>query len=110
MTLGVAGEPCGTDESFACSTDGKSLLKCAETKWQLQTECKGAKACDSSGPTVDCDTTIAELGDLCSNEGDVACAKDTKSILKCQGKKMVLDEPCEEGSTCKVKGNTLGCQ
>ncbi len=110
MSLGVDGEPCGTEESYACSTDGKSLLKCADTKWTLQSLCKGPKACDASGPTVDCDTTLAELGDVCSDEGDLACAKDGKALLKCQGKKMVKDESCENGTSCKVDGNTLGCE
>lgn len=42
----------GCDDGFACSVDGKALLKCAAKKWAVDEKCK--KKCAIEGNSVGC--------------------------------------------------------
>lgn len=38
-------DPCDTEGNFACSTDGRSLLKCKDAKFILDENCKAKESC-----------------------------------------------------------------
>jgi hypothetical protein len=71
--------------------------------------CHGAKACTSSGSTLECDNSLATVGDVCDEPNDAACALDHKSMLECQTGKFVLVETCKGARGCVVDGDKISC-
>lgn len=112
-SLANIGDPCGQADDHACALDQKSMLVCKADKWELQSHCRGAKACRMDGDDVTCDESVAAVGDPCGTEGGAACSADMKAVLECKGGKMALDENCKKG--CDVKttsehSGTVGCK
>ena len=103
-----AGDICSADDdgAAACSTDNKSMVVCEKGKYAVH-PCRGPKAC-KEGTKVDCDESVAEVGDACTGAG-YKCSGDRKSLLQCKEGKAALDEKCPEGQTCKDQGNEVGC-
>lgn len=53
-SLAAAGDRCGEEEHYTCSTDGRAILKCRRSKFELDTTCKAKEACDVRGFEVGC--------------------------------------------------------
>lgn len=108
ISANAVGEPCSPDDqdAAACTADGKSMVVCEKGKYAIR-PCRGPKACKELGK-VDCDESMAQLGDACSGAG-YKCSVDGKSLLQCKDGKAALDEKCPEGESCKVAGNEVGC-
>ena len=111
-SVAEAGEPCAEDGKKACSTDGKRVLSCSNGKMAARYECRGAKGCVSQGSKLDCDFSVAMLGDACDEklEGHFACDADKKQIVRCSGGKFVADEACKKGTTCQSGGGSTKCE
>ena len=112
-SLANIGDPCGQPDDHACALDNKSMLACKNEKWELQSHCRGQKACRVDGDDVSCDESLAVLGDPCNSEGGAACSADLKAVLECKGGKMALDENCKKGCEVKPTGDhsgTVGCK
>ncbi|MBX3188830.1 MAG: hypothetical protein KF819_17560 [Labilithrix sp.] len=108
------GDACREEEDYACSPDKKNALVCRQSKFVVASNCKGKNGCKVTGDKgagfkVECDDSIANVGDTCDKEGHFACATDERSILKCVGKKFVADEKCRSREKCAVKGDLVGC-
>src|SRR5262249_32287789 len=71
---------CEDEDDLACAVDGKALLKCKGQKYVTANTCKGPKGCKVDGTKVHCDDDIADPGDNCATEGDLACATDKKHL------------------------------
>jgi hypothetical protein len=99
------GDICLDEESSTCSADKKQTLKCKNKKFVLDENCLGPKGCTSTSVLVECDNSLAQVGDPCSHGS--ACSIDGKSLLKCLPDKWVVDHACKNG--CTVSGNTLNC-
>lgn len=97
---------CLDEGSPACSADRKQVLQCKGKRFVFDVNCLGPKGCSASGSTVECDTSLAQIGDPCG-EGS-ACALDGKSLLRCQGGKWAVEKACKQG--CTVAGNTIECR
>ena len=87
---------------------------CRSGKFTVASNCKGKNACrvtgdKSAGFKVECDDSIANIGDPCDKESHFACAPDEKQIVKCVGKKFVADDKCKSNEKCAVKGELVGC-
>jgi len=109
-TVATVGMPCSVepDSYSSCSTDHKTQLKCDVGFWREDIPCRGPKGCVVSKRFVDCDDSLALVGDACEPDG-LACSVDSKSVLTCRGGKYALDETCSPGR-CTIRGTTVGCE
>jgi hypothetical protein len=114
--IAMAGEPC-SGRRAACSKDGKAQLLCgANDKMTVAETCKGPNACraNTSGKSVTCDTTLADLYDPCDSTDD-ACSTDHKAELRCQAGHFAVVATCKGPDGCTVtpskagSGYTLSC-
>ena len=106
---GNAGDPCTADNegNAACTADGKTLLICHGGKMVVGATCKGMNGCRQMGTKLDCNETLADLGDPCEGyDGKYACASDKKTRLVCRGGKMVKDKVCK---SCSVMIQDVQC-
>lgn len=111
-SLAQEGDPCGDPQGdhYSCSLDKTAELKCEAGKWKTIGKCGGPKACAPGPVMIDCDNSIAALGDLCGKDNDAACATDKKSILECKGGKFVESQKCEDDTSCKSEGLFVKCE
>ncbi len=108
------GDACREEDDYACSSDKKSALVCRGGKFVQSTFCKGPKACKVTGGKeqgfkVECDDSIATVGDACEKEEHYSCASDERAILKCKNKKFEVEDKCRSKERCQIKGGTVGC-
>ena len=109
-----AGDACREEDDYACSPDKKVALVCRSQKFTVANNCKGKNGCKivgdkATGFKVECDDSIANIGDPCDKESHYACAPDEKQIVKCVSKKFVADDKCKRNEKCAVKGELVGC-
>jgi hypothetical protein len=105
----TVGSSCTADNegNAACSPDGKALLICRSGKMALGAACKGMHGCREQGTKIDCNQTIADLGDPCDGyEGRYACSSDKKERLVCKQGKMAKDKACK---SCSVLIDEVQC-
>jgi hypothetical protein len=112
--LAQEGDGCmmTVNENYACSTDHKKELICKDGKFVTVRTCKGVKACNITGNVIDCDDTVAEVGDACVEEaGDAnyACSVDKKLEIVCKGGKFEESNICRGAKGCVVQGQMVMC-
>jgi hypothetical protein len=112
--LALEGDAClpTLNESYACSTDHKKELLCKDGKFATVSTCKGPKSCAIQGETVQCDDSMADVGDPCREEaGDAnyGCTLDRKWEIVCKGGKFENSNSCRGVKGCWVDGNTVHC-
>ncbi len=110
-SLARAGDPCGADgaESAACSTDGKTLMRCDGKTWTAHRPCRGPKSCASpSQRYVDCDDSLAQLGDDC-DDGQRSCSLDGTQLLVCNGGRMAVEASCSP-RRCRADDDFADCE
>ncbi len=101
--FGQAGDGCNKETSdLACASDKRGELRCKDNKLTLASSCRGPKGCYWESTTLHCDTDIADLGDPCEDENDLACSVDAKSLLKCKKEKYSVENTCKGPKGCKV--------
>ncbi|HEY2404502.1 MAG TPA: hypothetical protein VGI10_00760 [Polyangiaceae bacterium] len=71
--------------------------------------CRGAKGCTTSATQLDCDNSLATLGDGCNTENDVACQLDKKAALQCKSGKFELAATCKGAHGCASEDNEISC-
>ncbi len=110
----VALAGCGKKPGGKCENEGEAeckghdvALTCHSGTW-MEVHCRGPKACNQSGAVVSCDESLAQIGDACNQEKNMACAADKKSTLTCAGGKWVAGDACPKG--CEVKGTMVHCE
>lgn len=108
------GDACREEDDYGCTPDKKSAVVCRGGKFVLSGNCRGKNACRVGGDKVagfkvECDDSIAPIGDPCEKEGHYACTPDEKQIVKCVGKKFVADDKCKGREKCGIKGELVGC-
>jgi hypothetical protein len=110
-TVAESGEPCSAEGKKACSVDGKRVLACTSGKMEGAYECRGARGCSVVMGKLDCDVSIAKLGDACdkASEGTFACTEDMKAITRCSGGRFVADETCKHGTKCQADAGSTRC-
>ncbi len=104
------GAPCTKENegNASCTPDAKGLLLCKGGKMTLAAKCKGMHGCRQKGNTLECDETIADLGDPCDSseyEGKFACSTDKKTRLVCKGGKFAKERDCK----CSVMIDKVNC-
>jgi hypothetical protein len=110
-TIAEPGESCVLEGKKACSVDGKRVLACVGGKLENNYECRGARGCSVVMGKLDCDISIARLGDACdkTSEGTFACSEDLKAITRCAGGRFVADETCKRGTKCLAEPGSTRC-
>jgi hypothetical protein len=105
--IAVAGDACREEGNRACSVDRRSMLACAAGKFQVILYCHGALGCRVGSEKVDCDDSIADVGDPCEAPNDAACASDGKRLLGCKDHKLALIRAC--ATKCEARDGTIAC-
>jgi hypothetical protein len=110
-SVAIGGDSCVKEGLKACSTDGKQAMSCKAGKMQPLYACRGEAGCSSAGGKVSCDTSIADIGDVCdaSGEGKNACSTQRDAILVCRAAHFALDEKCKRGTKCNASGGSVSC-
>jgi len=112
-SIAEAGDACHDENLKACSGDGSQVLICKQHTMQRFYHCRGENGCVSSGGKLNCDTSIAKLGDACDKklEGQAfSCTPDQREILVCKGGAFALDETCKAGHKCRVVATSTKCE
>ena len=91
QSINNAGDPCSEEGTSSCTPDQKNFLKCQNGQWIASFVCRGPKGCalDTTTNQVNCDTTVAVVGDACWSEGAGTCSQDGKGELVCKNGKYV---------------------
>ena len=108
---GSVGDPCTAEnkekDQAECSVDKLHLLLCDGEKWYSAASCRGQNKCRAVGKMIECDTSLAELGDACEEEGTLSCDTAKKTMLKCVEKKFVKEQACKR--RCNNAFNKFSC-
>lgn len=114
-SLANLGDPCRDEEDYACAaSDQKSALVCRGGKFVQSAHCKGPKGCrvtgdKASGFKVECDDTIAAVGDACEKDDHFTCTADERTIVRCRNKKFEVEDRCKPREKCQIRGGLVGC-
>ena len=95
---GAVGDACTPEQkdSAVCSEDKLQLLVCDGAKFFAASSCRGQNKCRAVAKKIECDTSMAELGDACEEEGILSCDTAKKTMLKCTEKKFVKEQACKK--------------
>lgn len=104
------GEPCVADDP-KCKADGKGVMECKDNKWALVQKCAGMLGCVVNAEGWKCDMSTGDLGDPCmeSSKDTYACSVDKKSMLRCDGTKMLAHATCPGQNGCRKQGDKIEC-
>lgn len=86
-----AGDACGVEGARVCAAHPPALLRCMGGAFVAVAACAGPGGC---APDGGCDDTIAQAGDPCDVERQVACAPDGASELRCEGRRWRTARAC----------------
>ncbi len=95
---GAVGDTCNQEQKnqAVCSEDKLQLLVCDGEKFFSASSCRGQNKCRAVAKQIQCDTSMAELGDACEEEGILSCDTAKKTMLKCVEKKFVKEKACKK--------------
>ncbi|HET7545843.1 MAG TPA: hypothetical protein VFK05_38510 [Polyangiaceae bacterium] len=111
-SVGEPDDACAEENSKACAGDGSQVLICKQHRMQRFYLCRGANGCAAAPGKLNCDTSVAKLGDACDKklEGQAfSCTPDETQILVCKGGAFVLDQTCKSGQKCGVVAGSTKC-
>ena len=80
--------PCGRRNTLNRPGDGK--------KFFVASTCRGQLKCRALGGKIDCDTSLAEVGDPCEEADALSCDVAKKHMLKCNGKTFEQHQACKK--------------
>ncbi len=105
------GDACAAAGKNACSVSGKEVLACADGKLDKSYDCRGERGCSVEAGKIDCDTSVARLGDACDprSDGSFACTESGTAIVRCSAGQFVADETCKKGTRCLAEPGSTRC-
>jgi hypothetical protein len=111
-SLAADGDGCNKESAKACSTDGKQILSCKSGKMSSLLACRGDAACVAEGSKLNCDMSVARVGDVCDKtmDGKNACDEKRLSILVCRNGQFAFDEKCRANTACAAEGGSISCK
>ncbi|NUO50897.1 MAG: hypothetical protein HOV80_18750 [Polyangiaceae bacterium] len=101
------GAECKEDDTYSCTPDKTKMLVCKDKKMVVASVCRGQHGCRLQGKKVDCDSSLGDVGDTCS-EGSAACSMDKKAFLECKGGKLAKKADCKQ--SCAVFLDKIECK
>ena len=107
-SIAMLGDPCPkTATVFACSVDRSTALVCREGTFGLWRKCRGPAGCAVvDGRDVECDTSLGEKGDPCTQQGAYACSADHQAMLVCDSGVLVPASSCRGPRGCVAEHAT----
>jgi hypothetical protein len=102
-----AGTTC-TAGQVACM-DAQTGLFCGRDGTYHAMTCRSSLGCKEASGAVNCDNSIALVGDGCNTPDDAACRLDYKAGLLCKGGTFALAETCKGPGACKIAGDAITC-
>lgn len=102
QTLAVSKDACNRPDERACATDARALLTCSDGAWVVAARCLGDRGCSETNGELACDSSVAEAGDACREEGARACAAAGGAALACRGGVFAVERPCRGPDGCRV--------
>jgi hypothetical protein len=103
----MIGAHCQYEGTVGCTPDKTSLVTCTSGVMAQTSPCRGPLACSVQDFVPRCDTTMAEPGDRCGNDGASACTPDGKALVQCHDHAMVKTLSC---GSCTIDGTNISCQ
>jgi hypothetical protein len=103
----AAAEVCAAEGGYGCTADRRALTICRAGRVVIASTCRGARGCVVGG-AVDCDHSVAQLGDPCEGPKEIACSLDGKQLLRCTNGAYQASEPCR--NACLSTGGRVLCQ
>jgi hypothetical protein len=109
-SLGEPGDPCAQRETYACSSDGKTMLLCDGSTLEPAASCRGPDGChiQQASRRVDCDDSVALEGDPCDRPKRITCGLDHKAELVCEDGKFVRKRECAR-TDCRIDRGEVFC-
>ncbi|CAN5562396.1 hypothetical protein BH09MYX1_BH09MYX1_34150 [soil metagenome] len=106
MGTADVGSTCtaANEGNVACAPDKKSELVCEKGKMGTMLLCKGMHGCRQMGDKIECDHSLADVGDDCEGT-EPACTLDKKNILACKDGKFTKVKAC----SCAVFLDEIKC-
>lgn len=104
-SVSAVGDTCTADSGASCSADGLNLMHCVDGHIAVQSPCRGPQHCRISGNSIDCDSSLAQVGDPCEGS-NAACREDGLALLECQGGAYAQTREC---AACSVAFNRVTC-
>jgi hypothetical protein len=113
-TLASEGDRCpiGPPKDYACTPDRTRALVCQDGRFGVWRACRGPEGCQVvDGRNVQCDTTLGEPGDPCTQKGTYACSSDRSAMLTCDGRGLVAATSCRGSAGCAIEreSNRVNC-
>ena len=107
-SVAMLGDSCPkTSADHACSVDRSAALVCKEGAFALWRRCRGPEGCAvADGRGVQCDTSLGEKGDPCTQQGAYACSADYHVMLVCDGSVLVPASSCRGPKGCVAQRAT----
>lgn len=107
VAAGGAGAPCAAEGGYGCTPDRKALTVCRGGRTAIASTCRGKGGC-IDGNAVDCDHSVAMVGDPCESPKEIACSTDSRALLRCTGGVYRESEPCR--NACLSTSGRALCQ
>jgi hypothetical protein len=99
----VEGEACmSPNGARSCTADGAHGLVCSGGHWSAWRACKGPRGCVAASDHVECDSTLADVGDPCVSPDSFACSRVGAALLACVGEHMEVARRCRGVRECRV--------
>jgi hypothetical protein len=103
------GDRCSRDEQGAAAcADEDHLVVCRQGRF-TRTPCRGPLGCELGGGRALCDSSVAEGGESCEQDGKKACSVDGKLLLACNGGRFSPLYPCRGARGCVASAGKLDC-
>ncbi|MBX3210084.1 MAG: DUF1962 domain-containing protein [Labilithrix sp.] len=102
-----AGAPCEPEGGYGCTPDRRNLTVCRAGRTAIASTCRGVRGC-SIGNAIDCDHSVALVGDPCDGPKEIACSQDSKALLRCSNGVYQIGEACR--NACLASSGRVLCQ
>jgi hypothetical protein len=114
--LSLEGDACQQtlNDNYSCSVDHTKELLCKSGVFTTVRTCKGPKKCTVTGDMINCDDSLADVGDLCvvdPGDANYGCSTDKKIEVVCDGttSKFQSSNTCRGPKGCFVENEHVFC-
>jgi hypothetical protein len=104
-----AGDPCSSDDDGAAICSNKDGMIACHGGRYARVPCRGSRGCVIAEGRAACDTSLAEPGDVCQEEGSKACSVDGSQVLICKQHTMQRFYQCRGANGCASTAGKLSC-
>jgi hypothetical protein len=114
--LALEGDAClqTLNDNYACSVDHTKEFICKTGKFTAIRTCKGPKKCTVSGDMINCDDSMADVGDVCvvdPGDANFGCSPNKLTEVVCDGpsSKFQAAQSCRGQKGCTIENEMVHC-